>query len=177
MFRSVPPFNLMGNTVHQAPHSWESLSTVFLVIVVRQSLSSVCLFTIPWPAARQASLSFTISQSLLKLMSIDSVMPSHHLILCHPCLLLPLIFPSIRVFSNESALHFRWPKYWSFSFNISPSSEYSRLISASGHRTHCNRSVSTRKMNSPFHPLLIFIFYLKYFFGYVGSSFQCEGFF
>ena len=76
----------------------------------------------------QASLSFTISQSLLKLMPIESVMPSNHLILCHPLLLLPSIFPSIRVFSNESALHIRWPKYWSFSFSISPSKEYSGLI-------------------------------------------------
>ena len=80
-------------------------------------------------AALQASLSFTISQSLLKLMSIESVMPSNHLILCHPLLLLPSMFPSIRVFSNESALRIRWPKYWSFSFSISPSDEYSGLIS------------------------------------------------
>ena len=78
-----------------------------------------------WTAARQASLSITNSQSLLKLMSIESVMPSNHLILCHPLLLPPSIFPSIRVFSNESALCIRWPKYWSFSFNISPSNEYS----------------------------------------------------
>ena len=84
---------------------------------------------IPWTAARQASLSITNSQSLFKLMSIESVMPSNHLILCHPLLLLPSIFPSIRVFSNESALCIRWPKYWSFSFNINPSIEYPRLIS------------------------------------------------
>ena len=83
----------------------------------------------PWTAAHQASLSFTISQSLLKLMSIESVIPSSHLILCHPVLLLPSIFPSNRVFSNESALRVRWPKYWSFSFSISPSSEYPGLIS------------------------------------------------
>ena len=83
----------------------------------------------PWTAARQASLSITNSQSLPRLMSIESVMPSNHLILCHPLLLLPSMFPSIRVFSNESALHIRWPKYWSFSFNISPSSEHSGLIS------------------------------------------------
>ena len=82
-----------------------------------------------WTAASQASLSFTISRSLLKLMSIESVMPSHQLILCHPVLLLSSIFPSIRVFSNESAFHIRWPKYWSFSFSISPSNEYSALIS------------------------------------------------
>ena len=83
----------------------------------------------PQTAASQASLSITNSQSLLKLMSIESVMPSNHLILCHSLLLLPSIFPSIRVFSNESALHIRWPKYWSFSFNISPSNEHPGLIS------------------------------------------------
>ena len=83
----------------------------------------------PWTAARQASLSFTISQSLLKLMSIESVMPSNQLILCCSLLLLPSVFPSIRVFFNESALHIRWPKYWSFSFSIYPSNEYSGLIS------------------------------------------------
>ena len=83
----------------------------------------------PWTAARQASLSITNSQSLLKLMSIESVMPSNHLILCHPRLLLPSIFPSIRVFSNESVLCIRWPKYWSFSFSISPSNKYSGLSS------------------------------------------------
>ena len=82
-----------------------------------------------WTAACQASLSFTISWSLFKLMSIESVMPSNHLILCHPLLLLPSIFPRIRVFSNESVLCIRWPKYWSFSFDISPSNEYSGLIS------------------------------------------------
>ena len=94
-----------------------------------QSLSRVRLFVTSWTAARQASLSITNSWSLLKLMSIESVMPSNHLILCCPLLLLPSIFPSIRVFSNESALHIRWPKYWSFSFSISPSNEYSGLIS------------------------------------------------
>ena len=83
----------------------------------------------PWTASHQASLSITNSQSLLKLMCIESVMPSNHLILCPPLLLLPAIFPSIRVFSNELALHMRWPKYWSFSFSISPSNEYSGLIS------------------------------------------------
>ena len=97
--------------------------------LIVQSLSRVQLFVTPWTAAHQASLSFTNSQSLLKLMSIESVMPSNHLILCHPLLLLPSIFPSIRVFPNESVLHIRWPKYWSFSFRIIPSSEYSRLIS------------------------------------------------
>ena len=83
----------------------------------------------PRTASHQASLSITNSQNLLKLMSIKSVMPSNHLILCYPLLLSPSIFPSIRVFSNESVLHIRWPKYWSFSFNISPSNEYSELIS------------------------------------------------
>ena len=83
----------------------------------------------PWTAACQASLSITNPRSLLKLMSIESVMPSNHLILCHPLLLLPSIFPSIRVFSNESVLGIRWPKYWSFSFSISPSNEHSGLIS------------------------------------------------
>ena len=94
-----------------------------------QLLSRVQLFATPWNAARQASLSIINSQSLLKLLSIESVMPSIHLILCHPFLLLPSILPSIRVFSNESVLHIRWPKYWSFSFSISPSNEYSGLIS------------------------------------------------
>ena len=94
-----------------------------------QSLSHVQLFAIPWTAARQASLSVTNSQSLLKLISIESVMPCNHLILCHPLLLLPSIFPSIRVFSSKSDFHIRWPKYWRFSFNIRPSNEYSGLIS------------------------------------------------
>ena len=96
--------------------------------LVLQLLSCVRLFATPWTAALQTSLSFTISQSLFKLMSIESVMPANHLILCHPLLLLPSVFPRIRVFSNESALHIRWPKYWSLSFNISHSNEYSGLI-------------------------------------------------
>ena len=94
-----------------------------------QQLSCVQLFAILWTAALQASLSITNSRTLLKLMSIKLVMPSNHLILCHPLLLLPSIFPSIRVFSNESVLCMRWPKKWSFSFSISPSNEYSGLIS------------------------------------------------
>ena len=94
-----------------------------------QSLSCIRLFATPWTAARQASLSITNCQSLLKLMSIESMMPSNHLILWHPLLLLSSIFPSIRVFSHESVLCIRWPKYWSFNFNISPSKEYSGLIS------------------------------------------------
>ena len=94
-----------------------------------QSLSRVWLFVMPWTVARQASLSIINSWSLLRLISIELVMPSNHLILCHPLLLPPSIFPSIRVFSNELVLHNRWPKYWSFSFSISPSNEYSALIS------------------------------------------------
>ena len=94
-----------------------------------QSLSHVLLFATPWIAARQASLSITNSGSSLRLMSIELVMPSNHLILCHPLLLLPCIFPNIRVFSNESALHIRWQKYWNFRFNISLSNEHPGLIS------------------------------------------------
>ena len=94
-----------------------------------QSLSHVQLFATPWTAASQASLPITNYWSLLKLMSIKSVMRSNNLILCHPLFLLPSIFPSIRVFSSESVLHIRWPKYWSFSFSISPSNKYSGLIS------------------------------------------------
>ena len=96
-------------------------------VAVVLSLCHVRLFETPWTAARQPSLSLTISRSLLKLMSIESVMPSNHLILCRPLFLLPSIFPNIRVFSSESALHISWPKYWSFSFSISTSSEYSGL--------------------------------------------------
>ena len=96
-----------------------------------QLLSHVQLFATPWTAAHQASLSITNSWSLLKLMSIKSVMPSNRLILCHPLLLLPSIFPSIRVFPKESVLQIRWPKYWSFNFSISPSNENSGLISFS----------------------------------------------
>ena len=88
-----------------------------------------CLFATPWTAACQASLSFTISKSLLKLMFIELAMPSNHIILCHLLLLLPSVFPRIRVFSNELALHIRWQKYWDFSLSISPFNEYSRLIS------------------------------------------------
>ena len=106
----------LGNLVHSC------------LLLLLQFLSRVWLFVTPWTAAHQASLSFTNSWSLLKLMSIELVRPSNYLVLCHP-LLLPSIFPCIRVFSNESDLHVRWPKYWSFSFNISPSNEYSGLIS------------------------------------------------
>ena len=101
---------------------WNQFSSV-------QQLSCVQIFAIPWKAAHQPSLSITNSRSLLKFMSIEPVMPSNHLILCRPLLFLPLIMPSIRVFSNESVLCIRWPKYWSFSFNISSSNEHSGLIS------------------------------------------------
>ena len=101
---------------------------IFILFVV-QLISHVWFFATSWTAARQASLSFIISQSLLKLMSIESVRPSNHLILHRSFLLLPSIFPRNRVFSNEQALHIRWPKYWSFSFNISPSNEHPGLIS------------------------------------------------
>ena len=93
-----------------------------------QLLSHIQFFLTPWTAVRQASLSITNSRSLLKLMSVELVMPSNHLTLCHPLLLLPSILPSVRFFSNESVLHIRWPKYWSLSFSISPSNEYSGLI-------------------------------------------------
>ena len=105
------------------------LENVYYIEVVQLSHSVVSNYATPWTAARQASLSITNSRSLIKLMSIKSVMPSNHLILCSSLLLPPSIFQSIRVFSSESVLHIRWPKYWSFSFNISPSSEYSGLIS------------------------------------------------
>ena len=104
------------------------LTFIYNVVVV-QSLICVQLLVTTWTAACQASLSFTISLHLLKLMSIESVMPSKRLILCYPLLLLPSIFPSVMVFSSESALHIRWSKYWSFSLSIRPSSEYSGLIS------------------------------------------------
>ena len=131
-----PPRDLPDpGTEHVSPES-SSLASGFLTteppgnfLIVVQSPSRVQLFVTPWTAAHQASLSFTISQSRLKLMSLESVMTSNHLILCCPLLLLPSIFPRIRIFSNESALCIRWPKYWSFSSSISPSNEYSRLIS------------------------------------------------
>ena len=116
---------------HHVPHPqhafWNNIGTKWVSSV--QSLSGVWLFATPWTAACQAYLSITSSRSLLTLMSIESVMPSNHLILCCPLLLLSSIFPSIRVFSSESVLCIRWSKYWSFSFSISPSNEYSGLIS------------------------------------------------
>ena len=108
-------------------HNWVTKQTNTFVVVY--FLSHVQLIVTSWTIARQASLSFTVSQSLFKLISADLVMPFNHLILCHPLLLLPSIFPSIRVFFNESAPPIRWPKYWSFSFSISPSNQYSGLIS------------------------------------------------
>ena len=110
----TPPRGHVTQTLHP------SINASFSVLSSVQSLSRVQLFATPWTAACQASLSITSSQSLLKLMSTELVMPSNHLILCHSLLLPPSIFPSIRIFSNESALHIRWPKYWSFSFSISP---------------------------------------------------------
>ena len=116
----------LANRYVRNGHSFSSISCPFSSV---QLLTCVRLFATPWTAACPASLSTANSQSLLQLMSIESVMPSNHLILCCPLLLLPSIFPSIRVVSNESVLHIRWTKYWSFSFSISPSNEYSGLIS------------------------------------------------
>ena len=110
-------------------YGWMASLTQWTLVAAVQSLSRVWLFATSWTAAHLASLSFTISRNLLKLMSMESVMPFNHLVLCRPLLFLPSVFPSIRVFSNELALCIRGPKYWSFSFNISPSSEYSGLIS------------------------------------------------
>ena len=110
-------------------HVCKKVNTSLFFVSSVQSLSCVQLFATPWTAAHQASLSITKSLSLLRLMSIESVMPSNHLILCHHLLLPPSIFPSIRVFSNESVPSIRWPKYWTFSFSISPSNEYSGPIS------------------------------------------------
>ena len=119
-------YSMLEAEVLATGSSGKSLHTYSAVV---QSLNHVQLFVIPWIAACQASLSFTISQSLARFMSIESVILSNHLILCHPLLLLTSIFPSIRVFFNESAVCIRWPKYWSFNFSISPSNEYSGLIS------------------------------------------------
>ena len=117
------------------------LLTSFSLVVVVQLLSRVRLFVTPWTTASQSPLSFTISWRLFKFMSTELVMLSNHTILCRPPLLLPSIFPSIRVFSNEPALHIRWPKDWSFSFSINPSNEYSGLISF---RTDCSIPLQSR---------------------------------
>ena len=122
---SVLPFRSIALSLYTNP--W--LLLLLFTFSSIQSLSCFRLFVTPWTAVHQASLSITKSQSLLKLMSIESMMPSNHLILWHPLLLPPSIFPSIRVFSSELVLHIRWPKYWSFSFSISPSNEHSGLIS------------------------------------------------
>ena len=127
---SLEPIVHSRSCLYLAPHPCRSpLNLRAVPVPIVQSLSRVQLFATPWTAASQASLFFTIFRSLLKLMSIELLMPSNHLILCHPLLLLPSIFPSIRVFSSELALHIRWPKYWSISFSISPSNAYSGLIS------------------------------------------------
>ena len=124
----IPQKKLYG-THDPLPQFQKFYSLILLLLLFSRSVMSDSLRP-PWTAAHQAFLSFTISLSLLKLMSFDSVMPSNHLVLCHPLLLLPSIFPSIRVFSNdELALCIRWPNYWSFSFSISPSNEYLELIS------------------------------------------------
>ena len=120
-----------ANLIHAsfATSSPSPFSTLFLLSLSQFSRLVIWIFVTPWTTACQASLSITNSKSLLKLMSIESVMPFNHLILCCPLLLLPSIFPRIRVFSNELALHIRWPKYWSFGFSVSPSNVYSGLIS------------------------------------------------
>ena len=128
---SIPwyKFIIFCLTIHLLKGIWVVSCFRQLLISSVQSLSHFWLFATPWIAARQATLSITNSWNLFKLMSIELVMPSNHLILCHPLFLPPSTFPSIRVFSNESVLPIRWPKYWSFSFRISPSNEYSGLIS------------------------------------------------
>ena len=115
--------------LHSTPTSISSLFLPQFLLFVVQSLGHVWLFVTPWTVAHEAPMSFTISRSLFKLMSIESVMPSNQLILSRPLLLLPSIFPRVRVFYNELALHIRWTKYWNFSFSISPSNEYPGLIS------------------------------------------------
>ena len=124
---SGAPFHRHGNDGNSERP--DNISQTLQLVAAVQSLSWIRLFVTPCAAAHQASLSFTVSWSLCKFMTFESVMPSIHLILCRPLLLLPSIFPSLRVFSNESALRIRWPKYWSFSFSISPSNEHPGLIS------------------------------------------------
>ena len=127
-------FNIIKPSIHYNEMNY--MNQQYAQFSSVQLLSRVQLFVTPWTAVHQTSLCITNSQSLFKLMSIESVMPSNHLILCHPLLLPPSIFPSIRVFSNESVLHIRWTEYWCFSFNISPSNEYSRLICHMHHITY-----------------------------------------
>ena len=125
-FREIPHFEVL---LHLKTTSLDLIHKLSVQFSSFRSLSQVRLFVTPWTAARQAFLSITNSRSLLKLISIESMMPSNHFILCCPLLLLSSIFPSIRVFSNQSGLHIRWPKHWSFSFSISPSNEHPGLIS------------------------------------------------
>ena len=128
--RSLVVYSSWGHKESDMTELLNSITHVFYVsLFIVLSVGHVLFFGTPWNAACQASLSFTISQSLLKLVSIESVMPSNHLILCHPLLLLPSVFPRIRVFCSESALCIKWPKYWIFSFSIGPSNVYSGLIS------------------------------------------------
>ena len=134
MSHGIADTELLLSETFQQLKSWVSSQQSYILVSDKMhqavsSLSCVWLFVTSWAAARQVSLSFTISWSFLKLMSIESVMPSNHLILCRPLLLPPSIFPSIRVFSNKSALLIRWPKYWSFSFSIRTSNGHSGLIS------------------------------------------------
>ena len=143
----------------------QNISLISLLCVSSvQSLSCVWVFATPWTTACQAPLSITNSWTLLKPMLIESVMPSNHLILCHPLLLLPSIFHSIRVFSNESTLHIRWPKYWSFSFNISPSNEHPELISFMMDRLDLLRVQVTLKSLLQHHSSKASIFWLSAFF-------------
>ena len=144
-------YNVDKKYVHSWVHSVCSVSVTYYCLSVCQFssvqlLSRVQLFETPWTAACEASLSITNSQSSLKLMSIESVMPSSHLILCHPRLLLPSIFARIRVFSSESVLWIKWPKYWSFSFSISPSKEYSGLISLRMDSVCCTWNISLSRV-------------------------------
>ena len=127
LYLPPPPHALVWSSLERVGDSLDKQD--LNVVSSVQSLSHVWLLVTPWTAVCQASLSFTNSWSLLKLRSFESMMPSNHLILCHPLLFLPSVFPSIRVFSTNSALGISWPKYWSFSFNIIPSNEYSELIS------------------------------------------------
>ena len=144
-----PRYNLDNEFIHPNVFYYVQISLPFSSV---QSLNHVWLFATPWTAARRASLSISNSWSLLKLMSMESLMPSNHLILCRPLLVLPSIFPSIRVFSNESVLRIRWPKYWSFS--ISPSSEYSGLISFRMERLITIMSQSVLNFSAFYHTRL-----------------------
>ena len=145
---------------HQTPPGFSDLC----LSGCRCSVAKLCLTATPWTATRQASLSFTVSGSLLKLVSIESVMPSYHLVLCCPLLLLPAIFPRVRVFSSESVLHIRWPKCWSISFSISPSNEYSGLISFRMDWFDLHAAQGTLKRLLPHHNLKASILWCSAFF-------------